>query len=115
MLVRICHYLLCNNLEEYCSQKVDELIRQEQYVTVTGITAEVGIWHCAVWEMVKIQDTGKFVPAGFPCLLMEKCKCKQTKCFHTVAEANSVEGSDCLHSLVISDETWFYHFDLETK
>jgi len=84
MLVRNYHYLLCNNLEDYCSQKVDVLVRQEQHVTVTGITAEVGIWHYVVREMVKIQDTGKFVPVGFPCLLMEKCKCKQTKCFRTV-------------------------------
>jgi hypothetical protein len=63
MLVRNYHYLLRNNLEEYCSQKVDELIGEDQHVTVTEITAEFGIWHCVVREMVKIQDTGKFVPA----------------------------------------------------
>jgi hypothetical protein len=85
MLVRNYRYLLCNNLEEYCSQEVDELIREDQHMTVTGITTEIGIWHCVVREMVKIQVTGNYVPARFPCLLMEKYKCKQTQCFPTVA------------------------------
>jgi hypothetical protein len=65
--------------------KLDELIREEQHVTVTGMTAEVGIWHFVVWEVVKIEGYWKVCACWVLHLLMEKYKCQQKKCFLLVA------------------------------
>jgi hypothetical protein len=49
-------------------KKVDELIRQNPHVTVKEVAAEIRFWHSVIQEMMKVQDTGKFVSAVFlPC------------------------------------------------
>jgi hypothetical protein len=54
-------------------QKVDELIRQDQRTTFREITAQLGMGHIAVQEMMEILGYRKFVPVGFPvCLQLQR-------------------------------------------
>jgi len=39
----------------------------------------------------------------------------EKKSYLTTEERSAVKGDDFLHSTVTSDESWFHHFDLETK
>jgi hypothetical protein len=39
----------------------------------------------------------------------------QQKFFSQLLEQYAVKSDECLHSIVVGDESWFLHFDLETK
>jgi hypothetical protein len=85
-------------------------------IKVREMAAETGIGHCALQQKVQSLEYQKVCALWVPCLLREKHKFQRGKnSYLTAVERYAVKGDDFLQSTVTCDESWFYHFNLETK
>jgi hypothetical protein len=96
-------------------QKVDGLIRQDRRITFREIAAQLGGGHHAVQEMMEILGCGKVCSCWVPRLLTEEHKTVRTDVSSQLLRRYAVGSDDFLFNIVTGDESWFHHFDPETK
>ncbi|PNF20339.1 hypothetical protein B7P43_G13210 [Cryptotermes secundus] len=95
-------------------ERVDEII-QDDCVTVDTIARKLGIGHSAVHEMIESLGYRKVCARWVPQLLTEDHKGQRKAITSELLQRYRHEGDDFLLCIVTGDESWFHHFEPETK
>lgn len=96
-------------------ERVDEIIQDDRRVTVDTIARKLGIGHNAVQEMVESLGYRKVCARWVPRLLTEDHKGQRKAITSELLQRYRHEGDDFLLRIVTGDESWFHHFEPETK
>ncbi|PNF43968.1 hypothetical protein B7P43_G00913 [Cryptotermes secundus] len=96
-------------------ERVDELIEDDRRVTVDTIARKLGIGHSAVQEMIESLGYRKVCARWVPRLLTEDHKGQREIITLELLQRYRHEGDDFLLCIVTGDESWFHHFEPETK
>jgi len=96
-------------------ERVDEIIQDDRRVTVDTIVQTLGIGHNAVQEMIESLGSRKVCVRWVPRLLTEDHKVQQKAITSELLQRYRHEGDDFLLRIVTGDESWFHHFEPETK
>jgi hypothetical protein len=84
-------------------------------MTVTEIAAQLGVGHNAVQEMMETLGYQKVCSRWVPRFLTEEHKTVRRDVSSQLLRRYAVEGDNFLLNIVTGDESWFHHFDPETK
>jgi len=96
-------------------ERVDEIIHDDRRVTVDTIARTLGIGHNAVQEMIESLGYRKVCARWVPRLLTEDHKGQRKAITSELLQRYRHEGDDFLLRIVTGDESWFHHFEPETK
>jgi len=96
-------------------ERVDEIIQDDRRVTVDTIARTLGIGHNAVQEMIESLGYRKVCAHWVPRLLTKDHKGKRKAITSERLQRYRHEGDDFLLHIVTGDESWFHHFEPETK
>src|SRR5215469_3766384 len=96
-------------------ERVDEIIQDDRRVTVDTIARTVGTGHSAIQEMTESLGYGKVCARWVPHLLTEDHKGQRKAITSELLQRYRHEGDDFLLRIVTGDESWFHHFEPETK
>jgi len=96
-------------------ERVDEIIQDDRRVTVDTIARTFGLGHNAVQEMIESLGYRKVCADWVLRLLTEDHKGQQKAITSELLQRYRHEGDDFLLCIVTGDESWFHHFEPETK
>jgi len=96
-------------------KRADEIIKEDRRVTLDEIATKLGIGHNAVQEMIGSLGYWKICALWVPHLLTEDHKVQRKAITSEMLLRYRDEGDAFLLSIVTDDESWFHHFDPETK
>jgi hypothetical protein len=96
-------------------ERVDEIIQGDRRVTVDTIARKLGIGYSAVQEIIESLGYRKVCARWVPRLLTEDHKGQRKAITSEVLQRYRHEGDDFLLCIVTGDESWFHHFEPETK
>jgi len=96
-------------------ERVDEVIQDDRRVTVDTIARTLGIAHSAVQEMIESLGYRKVCACWVPRLLTEDHKGQRKATTSELLQRYQHEGNDFLLCIVTGDESWFHHFEPQTK
>jgi len=96
-------------------ERVDEIIQDNRRVTVDTIARTLGLWHNAVQEMIESSGYRKVCARWVPRLLTEDHKGQRKAITSELLQRYRHKGNDFLLHIVTGDESWFHHFEPETK
>ena len=97
------------------TRRVDEIIQVDRRVTVDTIARTLGIGRSAVQEMIESLGYRKVCARRVPRLLTEDHKVQRKAITSELLQRHRHEGDDFLLRIVTGDESWFHHFEPETK
>ena len=95
--------------------RVDEIIQGDRRVSMDTIARTLGIGHNAVQEMIESLGCRKVSARWVPRLLTEDHKGQRKAITSELLQRYRHEGDDFLLRIVTGDESWFHHFEPETK
>jgi len=95
--------------------RVDEIIQGDRRVSMDTIARTLGIGHNAVQEMIESLGCRKVCARWVPRLLTEDHKGQRKAITSELLQRYRHEGGDFLLRIVTGDESWFHHFEPETK
>jgi len=95
-------------------ERVDEIIQDDRRMIVDTITRTPGIGHSAA-QMIESLGYRKFCAPWVPRLLTEDHKGQRKAITSGLLQRYRHEGDDFLLRIVTGDESWFHHFEPETK
>jgi len=96
-------------------ERVDEIIQDDRRVTVDIIARTLGIGHNSVQEMIESLGYRKVCARWVPRLLTKDHKNQRKAITSELLQRYRHEGDDFLLRIVTGDESWFHHFEPETK
>jgi len=96
-------------------ERVDEIIQDDRRVTVDTIARTLGIGHSAVQEMIERLGYRKVCARWVPRLLTKYQKGQRKAITSELLQRYRHEGDDFLLRIETGDESWFHHFEPETK
>ena len=97
------------------AERVDEIIQDDRRVTVDTIARKLGLGHNAAQEMIESLGYRKVCARWVRHLLTEDHKGKRKAITSELLQRCRHDGGDFLLRIVTSDESWFHHFEPETK
>jgi len=95
-------------------ERVDEIIQDDKLVTVDAIARTLGIGHNAV-QVIESLGYRKVCACWVLHLLTEDHKGKRKAITSELLQRYRHKGDDFLLRIVTGDESWFHHFESETK
>lgn len=95
--------------------KVDDIIKEDRRVTVSEIAARLEIGHSAVQEMIQELGYRKVCACWVPRLLTTEHKVQRKTIAQDLLQRYRNAGDEFLMSIVTGDESWFHHYEPETK
>ena len=96
-------------------ERVDEIIKDDRHVTVDTVARKLGIGHSAVQKMIESLGYRKVCARLFLRLLTKHRKVQRKAITSELLQRYRHEGDDFLLRIVTGDESWFHHFEPETK
>jgi len=96
-------------------ERVDEIIQDDRRVTVDTIARTLGLGHNAVQKMIKSLGYRKVCARWVSHLLTEDHKGQRKAITSELLQRYRHKGDDFLLCIVTGDESWFHHFEPETK
>ncbi|PNF19097.1 hypothetical protein B7P43_G10549 [Cryptotermes secundus] len=96
-------------------ERVDEIIQDDRRVTVDTIARKLGIGHSAIQEMIESLGYRKVCARWVPRLLIQDYKGQRKAITSELLQRYRHKGDDFLLCIVTGDDSWFHHFELETK
>ena len=97
-------------------QHVEWIIRNDQHVSIDGIAHAVGCSHGTVYIIMHEQLKFRKVCAQWtPCRLSEEEKMFRMGLYLQHLNWSTEEGEDFMARIVMGDESWVHHFQLESK
>ncbi|PNF14306.1 hypothetical protein B7P43_G06790 [Cryptotermes secundus] len=97
------------------TERVDEIIQDDRRMTVEKIAQKLGIGHSAIQEMIESLGYRKVCVRWVPRLFAEDHKSQRKAITSELLQRYQHEGDDFLLCIVTRDESWFHHFEPETK
>lgn len=97
------------------NDRVDEIIQDDRRVTMDTIAQTLGIGHNAVQEMIESLGYRKVSSRWVPRLLTKDHKGQRKAITSELLQRYRKEGDEFLLRIVTGDESWFHHFEPETK
>ena len=94
---------------------MDEIIQDDRRVTVDTIARTLGIGHNALQEMIESLGYREVCARWVLQLLTEDHKVQRKAITSELLQRYQHEGDDFLLHIVRGDESWFHHFEPETK
>src|SRR5215469_651019 len=96
-------------------ERVDEIIQDDKRVTVDTIAQTLGIGHNAVQEMNESLGYKKVCARWVLRLLTKDHRGQRKAITSELLQRYRHKGDDFLLRIVTGDESWFHHFEPETK
>ncbi|PNF43978.1 hypothetical protein B7P43_G00906 [Cryptotermes secundus] len=96
-------------------ERVEEIIQDDRHVTVDTIARKLGIGHSAIQKMIESLGYRKVCARWVLWLLTEDHKDQRKAITSELLQRYRHKGDDFLLCIVTGDESWFHHFEPETK
>ena len=96
--------------------KVKDMVNADRRVTVRDISDELGV-SCSTVHGILTDNLGmsKVSARWVPRLLTDTEKENRVRCSQMFLSRYDAEGDEFLDRIITTDESWFHHFDPETK
>jgi histone-lysine N-methyltransferase SETMAR len=101
--------------DKFHKKKVDELIRNNQWIGEREITVKLGISQERVGHVIDVFQYWKVCARWVPHMLTVEMEALRVEICQQLLSRYEKEGEEFLHSVVTVNETWVHHYEHKSK